>query len=327
MLQHTKDTIAPKITQLGPCVVLNAAARMTVISAFSRSIYLSDQNGVILCLCDTTLPMGPFSLSCEFWSVLEKSLQGKIFKGATVANDGTHLFFSEICLKYADAEKWQPELPEQHSMMQMRSALKRIRNMSFPSQGGLGRLLPTVLGKASSELPRDALDAALLTVGAEGLANLNTWFDLNGDYHIDAAAKCLVGLGPGLTPSGDDVLAGVMFCLHTFGQLGLLSSMRRIVLNLAEQRTNHISRAYLQASSRGFVSSMLHGVMNAICADAPDLELRIKALTSVGQSSGFDALLGMLLAIVALHKRPGGTDTLRPPTMKHPGHFFHHKSK
>lgn len=308
MTRQTRHIEATSITLLGPCVTLKTSGLLTVLEVFDRSIYLRDLNGSIYCLGAPDLPMGPFNLHCTVWPDFQRLAHEAPIRGMLVGNDGSCLSFpSGIRLSYIDAERWHPNQPAPCTALSVSRSLERIRRMSLPQNAGLGRLLPMIFGLAPEGQPHDALDAELLKAGAAALTNLCDWLDQDETDGLTAAVHHLIGLGPGLTPSGDDVLAGMMFCFNVFDARDLLAPLERAVFDLAQFNTNSISHAYLQAASRGFVSAALHDVINALCLEAPDLEYRVRSLAEIGHSSGFDALLGTLLAVSALHKRAGNT--------------------
>ncbi len=105
----------------------------------------------------------------------------------------------------------------------------------------------------------------------------------------------LVGLGPGLTPSGDDLLAAYAVTLAVTGDT---AAARRLAAAVAPalDRTTPISAAYLRAALTGQASARVHAVINAVISGA-DLDGDCAALTAVGHTSGWDALAGIAMAI------------------------------
>jgi hypothetical protein len=107
-----------------------------------------------------------------------------------------------------------------------------------------------------------------------------------------AAARRLLGLGPGLTPAGDDGLVGWLAGLWTAGgrARALLETTRPGLLAAARDRTGGLSRAFLAAAAAGVASE-------PVCAfvATPDAAHR-SALLALGATSGGDLLAGYLLA-------------------------------
>ncbi len=129
----------------------------------------------------------------------------------------------------------------------------------------------------------------------------------------DAAAiaviKQLVGLGPGLTPSGDDLLAGYLLGLHYAVQgkqerIGLLVELARAIMD-GLHRTGDISRTYLFHAARGEPSRALFRLAHAICAAAgePAVLRSAEAAMAAGHTSGMDTVTGLLMGLAAWDAR------------------------
>lgn len=120
-----------------------------------------------------------------------------------------------------------------------------------------------------------------------------------------SAIKSLIGLGPGLTPSGDDLLVGYMAGLwctvrdHS-ERAQFISGLGKTIIRLSEN-TNDISRTYLYHAVQGQVSSRLANLAHAICGGAnPErlIELAETAM-SVGHTSGMETVTGLLVGFAA----------------------------
>ena len=116
----------------------------------------------------------------------------------------------------------------------------------------------------------------------------------------------LLGAGRGLTPSGDDCLAGTLVALHAFGERAARTSLARAVARRARRRTSRLSAAHLEAACGGEAIEPVHEAIRAIAGDTcPGRAL--DALERFGHGSGFDALAGVLLVARSIaHLRAGG---------------------
>lgn len=119
--------------------------------------------------------------------------------------------------------------------------------------------------------------------------------------HIAAveAARQLIGLGPGLTPSGDDALAGVEAALHVAGHR--LAGFLHAALADIDQRTTTVSAAMLRHAARGDAPERLHRLMSTVLAPSPaGLADAVRATVEWGATSGCDTLAGALVALDAV---------------------------
>ena len=96
------------------------------------------------------------------------------------------------------------------------------------------------------------------------------------------AARQLAGLGPGLTPSGDDVLLGVMYALWVWRPD---EPLIQTIGHAANPRTTTLSAAFLTAAMAGEATNHWHDLVMG----GPGAANRLLAL---GQTSGADAWAG-----------------------------------
>ena len=137
----------------------------------------------------------------------------------------------------------------------------------------------------------------------------------NDAVAIHNAAAAIAGLGPGLTPSGDDFLAGVMLAMRiTNSELRITHHASRItrhdpcflhlascIVAAAAPRTTRLSRAFLHAASRGWADEHWHRLLAALSTEDPaQLEHAAMHVLNHGASSGLDMVAGFLWQLNAL---------------------------
>ena len=118
---------------------------------------------------------------------------------------------------------------------------------------------------------------------------------------IAQAVHTLIGLGPGLTPAGDDALIGWLA-----GTALLPVEPRRDALCAAIRRclprTTDVSRAHLEDALAGEFSEPLAHFANALLVSTVRARDALAELAAVGATSGLDAANGLLVALVAMHE-------------------------
>ena len=120
----------------------------------------------------------------------------------------------------------------------------------------------------------------------------------------------LVGLGEGLTPSGDDVLVGVLAGLdaarETLGDAAVLRERLCAELERGTSRTTRLAAQMLDAAAAGFYAEPVLGVLETLALPKPGakaLERAIADLLAVGHRSGADTLRGISAALERLAGR------------------------
>ncbi len=205
------------------------------------------------------------------------------------------------------AASWSPAMPILPLLSADRrghriAATLRLAAPDAPAVG-LAPLLPALAGE-----PRAAcgtLAERVSTTLAELLEQLAA-----GDTALAVErARPLIGLGPGATPSGDDLLVGLLAGLTAIRhpQAATLASG---VAAQAAGRTTALSEQFLADAGRLHFSERAQRTTAAVLVGGP-AELRSAVLSALawGASSGADLLAGILIGIGA--DRPMLAHTLR----------------
>ena len=191
---------------------------------------------------------------------------------------------------------WSPALPP--NGREVATACRRLcADLScFGVPRGFGALLV-------GELPPFPLDLAVARVRA--LAGAYRDDDAQAVYH---ASRALLGLGGGLTPSGDDLVGGALF-----GRLLVAADAapwRAIGERLAAdaQHASHaISAALLADLVAGASFAPLHALADALAAgDDAAANEAARPLVALGHSSGWDMLVGLVLGVTDALTEEGG---------------------
>ncbi len=222
-----------------------------VCARFQRSVYLRLPGGKYACVGDASLGCGPLNALVD---------------GFTAPPMGER-FSVEV------ASVWTPPPAPPHAAPDW-AALQSAARGRAPSEG-LGVL---VVGEqnALSAHAQPALDA------------LEHWLVGNA---LGEEAAMLLGLGPGLTPSGDDFLGGVMLALHHVHRAAQARGLWRW-LEPRLSRTSPISAAHLAAAAAGEGHEALHAALLHLFQRRPGWPAALDALGAIGHCSGWDALAG-----------------------------------
>ena len=227
-----------------------------VCAVFRRSFYVRSGDR-FACVGDASLGRGPLNaLVREF----QEPLHGD---SASVAVEAAQL--------------WEPA-PFRGEARPQLEALRTALDGHVPREG----LGCTILG----------VHNALSVHAQPALEAIDRW--LAGHTLGNEAAE-LIGLGPGLTPAGDDYFGGVLVALRWLGRGTQADSLWRWLAPRLPGRTSAISTAHLAAAAGGQVHEALHELLENLAAwQAPDLHPSLARLDAVGHTSGWDALAGIV---------------------------------
>jgi hypothetical protein len=101
----------------------------------------------------------------------------------------------------------------------------------------------------------------------------------------------LIGLGPGLTPSGDDFLVGALALLDALAERKAHAALARAIADTPRGLTSPLSDCFLRAAAAGHLGEHLHCAVSAVMSGAPSAALA--AIRKIGHSSGWDMLAGV----------------------------------
>ena len=118
----------------------------------------------------------------------------------------------------------------------------------------------------------------------------------------------LVGLGPGLTPSGDDYLVGLMAAFNIKNSPGqIFRGFSEQLVDLAKPLTNQISHMALKQASKGLVRESITRLLHSMtCGKQEELILSLDKVLNIGSSSGTDIVYGIISGF-EINIKAGGT--------------------
>jgi hypothetical protein len=273
-----------------------------VLAVFHRSFYCRDTAGLLICLGPPALGAGPLNVLAALPARLDWPSTG-LEPGAPVEVSATSVRVDgRFVFRLAGAQVWRPApSPGDRSPAAFArgvAILAAIAAERVPADG-FGRLIPALATAALAPSARrdlgpllDWLEAALVT-GAPIAAP-----------PVEAAA--LLGLGPGLTPAGDDLVAGILLALHDLGRGDVARPLAEFMLEEAGSRTGTISRAHLACAAAGEGAAAVHAALAAVwSADPSSMAAALDAAAAIGHTSGWDALAG-IAAVAGVCQRTGG---------------------
>jgi hypothetical protein len=287
----------------GGAAALPGADAGRVVAVFSRAVYLSLPGGMIALVGPDAEP-GPLHAHVTRLPA--------VAVGDPVWTAGGRLYISGRPVP-GRPDTWRPPpLPDPGRADAIARTLHRVLDhepqLDLAESDALAPLAraPGPKEAPPSLVPPVAALPALLSPGDAGpgaepdaLAPLAA-----GRWTLDGAAAALAGRGAGLTPAGDDVLAGLFLVARM--RLGRPAEPRLVAL-AGRCRTHDISRAFLVEAARGRSVAALHDLIGA-GADG-DLAAARRArtrLARVGHTSGLDLAYGVLAGCAAAAARGRG---------------------
>ncbi|MCL5429044.1 MAG: DUF2877 domain-containing protein [Chloroflexi bacterium] len=259
-----------------------------VLYAFERVVNLVNQEGDVLSLVSHQIGAGPFSL------VLESGIfPGGIQLGASLLVFENGFWLDDWLIDAEEAESWNP-IPNWQAVVKQKEKKRwaaRIIREQLTQHAEADSLACLVLDPvANSPLPARILQAA-----EQNIPLLFSSFRQNNLALVSKAAKSLAGMGPGLTPAGDDLLLGALHGIWATRPLNEAQELGGAISRSAAPRTHALSAAWLEAGAAGEAAEPWHALIDAISdQDEATLKDAVMRILPTGHTSGSDALGGFL---------------------------------
>ncbi len=291
-----------------------------VMATFRRSCYALGMEGGVMCIGDQSLDDGPLTLKARFpWSIniealgIKEGMPLRLEEGGFTLGEG-------VLLRMAGATAWVP--PAITISACSDEILERLRMLvhgiaTYAPDGGLAPFLPSAEDLAAGRPVTLWCDSPVAHVALPAMAALVRGAYSRDEGEVDGAVRRLVGLGPGLTPSGDDLLGGMMVGLiSTVGAAGgaakelegVAAIIRGSISRQAADGTTAISAALLLQAAGGVAAAAVHRLVQALLQPGntqSPIGVAL-AVARTGHTSGWDCLVGVLLGThLAIRLRDG----------------------
>ncbi|MFC7790109.1 oxamate carbamoyltransferase subunit AllH family protein [Microbacterium sp. MAHUQ-60] len=258
---------------------------LSVHSVHDRVINLRCGDGLIA-LVDDRLDDAPFTIRIR--SAQWPLLPARVGDPARITVDGliVHAARTDVRVVLHPADRWIPApIQGAPSVAALRDARAALAAMTPPPP-------MTPFGLASAPALAAGIDRMRIAASAvlQGSPAENAVTD---------AARRLIGLGEGLTPSGDDILTGLAFiAAHPgFGLTRLIAPLSDAVC-AGFDATTLLSTVTVQAALAGRARARLHDLVAAVVDGSSERILTAAVATAaIGHTSGHDILTGIRLAL------------------------------
>lgn len=287
------------VQEIGSRVSLPFSGR--VHSVYRQACNIETRQGTLVTLLSQGLGNLPHAIRCMLPHPVD--FQARCSAGQTVVADRACLRIppAGMALHLSGATTWRCALAACDVGAGSEQTLRSLVDVrgTLREHAPAGGFAPLLLRDGQ---PSSALDQAMQRLLRQALPVLGR---ATSSADADIAAQALgqlVGLGPGLTPSGDDFIVGYLAALWSRSLLE--PALRSLLAGLAEPierlaaGTNLISRQFLLDAVAGEFSEALADLVSAMGVnDARRIRAAAARVVRIGHSSGADSLAGLLFGL------------------------------
>ena len=269
-----------------------SVSRATVEAVFDRSFYLRSDDEFI-CVGQPNIGNGPSTLIGNLGRLSDLGLR----PGQSAAVDDRQIMIgNSVRLALEQSAAWRsppwPICPSPVQLTDTCAALARRAAIDAPDEG-LARLVSGT-GETLRRQP------PLARIARPRIAMFESWLSgvLDAGHAQGKACEAvrgLIGLGPGLTPSGDDFLVGALALLDCVGERDAHAALARAIIDALPGSTSPLSACFLRAAAAAHVGETLHRAVSAVIAG--DVRAAITAVENIGHSSGWDMMAGVITTL------------------------------
>jgi hypothetical protein len=276
----------------------------TILALFSKTVYLSGRDGKILWLSKEGLPMHRRCILVPFQT--HPLCPGQVF-----SKEGSLLKIGEaVTIELNQAEPWRPFMIGPGSADPMFMVNERVSwlfsiLLRNEQRDGFGPALPVLSAIAAGREPETVSTDPFFSRAIDPILAIAEACLCKDIVRVAQEGRKLIGLGPGLTPSGDDFLGGLFFALNFlktifpekfFWNDGPILEL----IDWSSSRTNPISHAIFSDLCVGHGPEPLYDLLNFLLSggDQDKILPNMDRLCEIGHTSGRDVLAGLLTGML-----------------------------
>ena len=263
-----------------------------VHSVFKRTINIMSDSGKLYTLSAEELDNAPNTLRV---TALFNTIPQIIGDIPVFSRNGQLIIDGIAKIEIKNAKKWhypQIEFPKEQEYLKIKRRVMQLNEWLLQIENKGGYLLNNIRATTYEKMIH-----RMLWEESDKLVNYLKEKQL---FYAMKQLNRVIGLGPGLTPSGDDFLVGLALIFTTVNYP--YHSLQQWLINNREEmkkRTNIISFSTLDWAIKGesreriglFLNELFYG------KDEDVLKEKTLAVLAIGSSSGGDVLTGMLAGI------------------------------
>jgi hypothetical protein len=298
----------------------NSKGKTAVQSVFEHAIYITGRGKTLVKVITDKEYISPTSIVVDKPELPSFKLYNMKEGTEIITNEGK-LSAREVgfSINLANASTWYPpefsKLAADLSLEEMNLNLRVLHDVIYtcPSREGLVPLLENIELYGPMEVFLKEQKPSVSEKARPYIERL-MWGLFSADLDsMTGNAVSILGLGPGLTPSCDDFLAGLILSLKLGAQMlnkyetvstGFLDDAWEKIMGAAEDKTTIYSVSFLDEAARGEGPSAIMDLIHSVMATNPDhVANAASKLIGMGETSGADISVGIYYGLRFLISR------------------------
>jgi hypothetical protein len=265
-----------------------------VIAVFDRSFYVELDTGLV-CVGGVDLPIGPLNIITTAPTNMNWRASGVRVDDRAFLFEGHLRIGRRFRFDLTESAEWSPgggtECWTARSVEHGLAGFREASSGCVPADG-----IGAFIHGDDISTTRNAVQEK----ARKRIISLRRWLTMTfSTPEISAEIKPyglegLLGLGPGLTPSGDDFLGGMMIAARSLGEVAVCRRLWDLVRPITVASGNRIVFAHLSAASKGTGGPGIHRAIEAIMiGQSGEFDSVVRDIGAIGHTSGWDTMAGV----------------------------------
>jgi hypothetical protein len=257
-----------------------------VLQSFRSVVNCVNQEGNVISATGKSIGNGPFSMM-----IGDDSFPLIVSGDSVIEITEYGIRIDDLFIDASSAKIWEAH-PNWRKIQESRTSLYGTVSDLIPllRRHALADSFARLVIDPDAEIP---LPARVLELARQNIPRLYDGIKSRDIYLVTQASQKLAGLGPGLTPAGDDLLLGVIYGIWALFSEKESTELTRLIAENAIPRTHALSAAWLKASANGEAAETWHTLFDALIKeDVGKFEQAALRILPSGHTSGADALGG-----------------------------------
>lgn len=282
-------------------------------SIFQRVINITVSENRLISIVGQEVGQGPLNILLNIPIKLNLTTIG-VKIGDIVTRIGGLIIIGENLIKISisDVKLWKPNIDYQDNLQPLESILSNIdvlKDVTLTSGplNGLGELIffSQIDGFNVSKTTKLGPVAFF---ASPYIVSLLKAIKSRCSQDIIKSTKNIVGLGPGLTPAGDDMLIGLMISMFyisaNFKETKYdVNQINKDIVSSISGRTTILSEEFIHEASIGNSNEAVVTLIENLLISGPkELKISAKRILDLGATSGSDTVFGIILGFHLLLK-------------------------
>jgi len=277
-----------------------------VHSVFRRAFNVLTSENQLISVVRADVGKGPINIVTNLpQSVSMTSIGVKKNYEVLKVDDSITVGNNVLVISTKNAKQWKPRKKFRGNLLtikKIRDNLKTVKEVTY-SHGRFDGLAQLIEYMEEEHLER-FVSKKLNSFARMALPRISKFvkaIKAGSSQEIKRSAKNLIGFGPGLTPSADDMLLGLMTSLALISEnldvnTNFALRVNKDITSCIPGRTTLISQEFLMHAAAGEANESILTLIEKILTAKPNqVENATKHVLAIGEASGTDIVFGILL--------------------------------